>query len=871
MMFAEKVKNLLNINKDANVHDKGVMDHLVESNKHKIKKEDLIDLMGMSYARFSNLLPYRYYDKEDNLFINEQSIGFALELSPLTGSNQDITKALSEMIKNKISPQWTAQLMLVASSRIEHTIDYLKRKSGDDVFDELRFNQYQFVNYAAKHGFPNKRNIDSPCRDYRLFLFINKRTNYNEHEAALCEELRSELTMELKNAMIHSIQMDTEDFVSLVKSIINQDDQSSYPQFKVDKYKEINEQIIDPTWSLKVNDNHLDVGIDRGTKRVEKCITTLSLKQLPGEAVLGAMPDNFANILKTNMGIPCDFIISVHFKTNEQEMSKRSAFNKSRGLEKKAQSPYAKMIPGVVKAAAEWKKIRQELDSDEISLVRMYYAVTLFTDKQTLKQDISKTISAFRVNGMDLYTIKYQQLQSFMSVLPFVVGEGLWSDLAILGRINKITSWNLTNMLPLVADYKGEMNGQGLIAPTFRHQIANIDLFSSNAQNYNCCICATSGSGKSVLAQSIISSVLADAGKVFVIDIGNSYKKFCETLGGTYMDVSNLKLNPFSHVTNIGESAESIRDLLAIMAAPNSGITDVQKAHLLTAVRYAFDKKGQETKIDDVVEYLKDNGGDQRVFDLATLLSKYTSTADSISARIFNQPSMLTSDDPRKERFIVLELGGLNDQPDLLKSVLFALILNIEQAMYHSDRSRKKLCVIDEAWSLLSGGNETAARAIEKGYRTARRHKGSWCAITQGIDDFFASAEAKAAFNSSDNKIIMRQDPKSFKTFLQNNEGYFNPYESQLINNFKPSSVSGYSEFLFQQGANSTFHRLYLDPVSKILYSSKADEYQYVKNKIEAGASVQEAIMDGANHFFGHELRRIESAQTTIEDVEAYA
>ena len=56
---------------------------------------------------------------------------------------------------------------------------------------------------------------------------------------------------------------------------------------------------------------------------------------------------------------------------------------------------------------------------------------------------------------------------------------------------------------------------------------------------------------------------------------------------------------------------------------------------------------------------------------------------------------------------------------------------------------------------MLSGGNETAARAIEKGYRTARRHKGSWMAITQGIDDFFASAEAKAAFNSSDNKIII--------------------------------------------------------------------------------------------------------------------
>lgn len=495
-MLLDRVKNMLKMNREANQHDSEAVNSVLSGHKNKIKRDDLTDMMGLSYERFSSLLPYRYYDKEDKLFINDKSIGFALELAPLTGANQDITKTISEMIKNKLLPELTAQVMLVGTNSVEHQIGYLKRKTGDSVFDELRLNQYQFINYAAKNGFPNKRNIDSPCRDYRLFLFISKKVNYNEHEANLCTELRTDISMELKNAMITSLVLDTVEFIALVKSMVNQGESNNSSNLKIDKYKELNEQIIDPSWTLHVNDNHCDVTISKYDEKIQTAITSLSLKQLPHEAVLGSMADNFANIIKTNMGIPCNFIISVHFKTNDQEVSKRSAFAKSRGLEKKAQSPYAKLIPGVVNAAAEWKRIREGLDADEISLVRMYYNVTIFTTKDNLKQDVSKTISAFRVNGFDLYQIKYQQLQSFLSTLPFVVGQGLWNDLSVLGRVNKITSWNLTNMLPLVADYKGEMNGQGLVAPTFRHQIANIDLFSQNAQNYNCCIAATSGSGK---------------------------------------------------------------------------------------------------------------------------------------------------------------------------------------------------------------------------------------------------------------------------------------------------------------------------------------------------------------------------------------
>ena len=47
----------------------------------KMSRSDLSRLLGMDYRRFSHLLPYRYFDEKDRLFINTESIGFALEVA----------------------------------------------------------------------------------------------------------------------------------------------------------------------------------------------------------------------------------------------------------------------------------------------------------------------------------------------------------------------------------------------------------------------------------------------------------------------------------------------------------------------------------------------------------------------------------------------------------------------------------------------------------------------------------------------------------------------------------------------------------------------------------------------------------------------
>jgi len=323
-------------------------------------------------------------------------------------------------------------------------------------------------------------------------------------------------------------------------------------------------------------------------------------------------------------------------------------------------------------------------------------------------------------------------------------------------------------------------------------------------------------------------------------------------MGGVYLSVENLKLNPFTGISNLNESIEGIRDLFAVLASPNEPLSSVQQQYLLDAIREAFNMKGQATQVDDVVIALNarfQEKTDPRLDELVTLLGNYTK--DGSYQSIFNEASPLGGD----HRLVVLELGELDAMPQLLKAVLLALIIAIEKTIYHTDRNLKKLVVIDEAWRLL-GNNSIAARPIEKGYRTSRRHRASFVAITQGIDDFLKGAEAKACWNNSAIKLILKQDAKGFETFRQENPNYFTSSQAAIIQQFGEAKRQGFSECCLQLGSMYSFHRLFVDPFSKILFSSHAKEFEAVKALQAKGLSLNDAIFEVAKYYYGNEFQK---------------
>jgi conjugal transfer ATP-binding protein TraC len=247
-------------------------------------------------------------------------------------------------------------------------------------------------------------------------------------------------------------------------------------------------------------------------------------------------------------------------------------------------------------------------------VVRYYFNITVFCadfDESALVCE-QQVINTFKKNGLRLYSPTYMQLRNYLAMLPFMAAEGLWDDIKASGATCRAESTQAVNLLPIIADNR--LCGGGLLAPSYRNQLAFLDIFGQGMgnTNYNMAVTGTSGAGKTGLVQPIIRQVLDAGGTAWVFDMGDGYKSFCENVGGIYLDGDALKFNPFSNISAIHQSGERIRDQLAVLASPNGTLDEVHEDLLLRAVLHAWQDKQNRARIDDVVAWLQTSRNESR-------------------------------------------------------------------------------------------------------------------------------------------------------------------------------------------------------------------------------------------------------------------
>ena len=823
-------------------------------------------------------LPYRFYDPFTGIYENSDSFGIAKKLTILGGASDELTKSLNTMLCGfPEGRKWEYNLVMIGNNQVSHIIDRntenVSARGG--VVAELAKNQAIYAHHAVKHGFnTNFKGSKFDLKNYESYLFCTSKDN-----KASVEDFNAVVESSFIQAGIHHEPMLPVDLIEHVGQLLNFDKSQTRPRpksYNPDDY--LNTQMVEIDSQFLIHKKYVESKCTfAGQKEpAHTRMAHFTLRQTPTEFRLYNFPNVIASVKNIGTSLRCPFKISVNFQIENSGVEKVSNDKKIQELTKWATSKMSVLMPTLTKEYHERKDMQMGQINNDFKMATFTFNLTLFSDEENFVRDCSAAESVFGLAGLEMVTCDMLQGQALLASLPFNALP-FWGDLKKAGRLKKVKTSNVVNFLPIVGEFKRYSGG--LLLPTMRNQISYFHPFRCDTDNYNMAITGGSGGGKSFLMQCIANVVFGEGGKVFILDKGDSYKKLTQTMGGSYMTAGEIYLNPFTHLGKVESKAgralgdidttnlnngdeddpirlvlEDITGLFAVMASPNEELSGVQFSGIMDAILAAWTVHRNETLVDHVQAELlaiaAARGDDRRLSDIAYQLNQYCTTG--INGEIFNKASQL---DP-SIHLTTVELEGFGD--NVLRPVIFALMTTINQIMYLSgDRSTPKLCIIEEAWSLMSGSNRQSKAFINKGYRTARKFGGSFASVVQNLLDYFISEEAQAAYNNSDIKIILRQGD-GFEDFVTKFPNAFNKYHIQLIRDFKVAKQTGFSSVMIKAGTMTTFHRLFADANSRAMLSTEPSEYEYCEKLTEQGHTLKEAINKTAWHFYPKEMDEFE-------------
>jgi len=795
----------------------------------RLIEPDALDPASRKAPRFSAHLPYLGGDPADCVYQNENSHGFVLECMPQTGADMEMSRILTSLLTLGWPPDTGIQIHMYASPNIRPLLARwaLKRRGEDadgqrsgGIYRTLARRRVEYLLSGTRTSLFNS--APYLIRDFRVFVSVTLPCRMNEERRTRLIELRRGAKAVLAGAHLPAWDMTPSTLITWLAEMLNQEDYDR--DIVYDTGKLIRNQILNFDTTLDIEANHILIN-DRTEVRM------MSVKNYPEEFPLWGMAGLIGDMFQGNLQYPCPFLFTLGVHLPDLESAKAGAQMKAARATHDADTPMAKFLPDFALKKRDWDVVMHALCEGH-SMVKLYHQLVLFAPKGRGVQAEQAARAVLRAKNWEACSDRFMQTQGLLAALPMTLSKDMWSDIKRMERFSTKTTGNAMHMAPLLADWKGT-GTPTLMLYSRRGQVMHFDLFDNQEGNYNVAIAAASGSGKSFLLNEITLSYLGIGGRVWIVDVGRSYEKLCRLLGGEFIEFSPEKqicINPFTHVRDLDEEMALLKPLLARMAAASRETDDLENSMLEDAIRQAWDAKANAMTVTDVAACL-DSQEDNRAKDLARMLLPYT--VHGMYARYFEGRNTLDF----SKRFVVLELEELKARKDLQAVVLMIVMYQIQQAMYLGERGQRKICIIDEAWDLMSGAGEF----IETGYRRVRKYGGAFITATQSIGDYYKYDASLAAFENSDWLLLLRQKKESIEQLTESGRLKVDDAMKRSLMSLK-TSHGEFSEVYVYSACGSGIGRLIVGPFSTLLYSSKAEDFARIKALTGQGMNVADAV-----------------------------
>jgi conjugal transfer ATP-binding protein TraC len=815
--------------------------------------------------RLAKHFVYESYDEDSQLFFNRGSVGFVLMGWPLVGTSVQAQGEIAEFLKNdeNLPAGSSLQVLMIGSDHIEHFLTNWQLHRKGEIFIELAKKRTGFLQKKAKE--------EGTVKDIVLLISVTIPTlslNIDINEMVKRKECLQDT---FKSIGLITENVDAKMLLESIRIIFGV---SAEEQAALNPYEILAEQILPSNFSLFEEQDYISLNDNQ-------IFISLEASKRPTEWRLSSMDLFLGNEMRRGEYIKSNFLI--HFGLQilpKQTIARTAAITKREALERNIAAGMHKFFPDIQYEAEDLGSAVSYLQSGD-RVVNIHLNVIMWDKKEKAKQSASQFCSQLRRSGWYFVPCKYDHLAVVLASMPMQLVEempysvtnrfnkifgsrigGLGVALSSLGRGKKTISSESKVLLPIVGEWKGDLTSPGMLLTGRRGQIMYWSPFGSALvsstglnnsapnENFNLCIAGVPGSGKSVFMQELMLSILGVGGKVFVLDYGRSFKRTCLILAGNYIEFDTktpISINPFSQVPE-DRSEKSIEaradflasfpSVLATMAAPQYGTNDLQQPMLQKALIAVWQAKGSSSEISDIADWLLLRE-ESYAHELGNMLFPFTK--DGQYGKFFSGKAklLLNSD------IVVIETDHLRSSPELLVVIVQIMIVHINQTMVKGGRERPFLIMIDEAWKLLAG--KRSGEFIEEVGRIARKYNGSITLATQQLTDYFRGegSAAEKAFENSSHKVILKQNPESFKAMRANPKlaGFVDEdWKINLLQSIH-SNPPYYSEAaIYSPNVTGVIGRLLIDPFTLLLTSTNARDYQAIEDRMSKGMSVSEAI-----------------------------
>lgn len=777
------------------------------------------------------------FDESNNLFFTSDScLSFAFLGQPLIGASEATVEKLNVILGFAFPPGSHLQITLWASPDIEWFASWAlslrdEHASQSPIAAEAVRSRVSFLeDYTRKASNPRRPSL---LRDYQVIVTCKipverKGGLPTSSDIRLANELRVAVGQGLETMGMPVQPVTPPMYLRLMGTLLNWSPNSRWKTGALEYSQEqlIRDQILEFDTICDRDDGGLWLGDTR--------VKILSPRRYPEAMDLRSMIFLIGDPRTRSRGIRENFLITMNISFPDSTSTREKLEKEKMVVAYQNVGPIANFSPRIRIKKDGFDTLFEALDAGD-RIVRVQHTFAVFGDSDDRAQEAATNmISYYREHGFHMTLDGGMSYSLFINALPMCADIDP-KAINFFKRYRTFSSGQAAELAPLLGDWKGT----GTPVLTFfsgSGQPMGVNLFDSNT-NYNACIVAASGSGKSFLANEIIISYLSIGAKIWVIDVGRSYLKLCNALGGDFVEFSNdstLCLNPFQLVKSYEDEGDILIGILVAMAAPNEKLSDFQYSRLRNVIKLLWDQHGPQLTIDVVADTLSKDP-DVRVSDVGSQLYAFTSRGEY--GRWFIGQNNVSFD----KQLTVLELEELKGKPHLQQVVLLLLIYQIQQAAYLGDRKVPKLLLIDEAWDILTKGD--IAKFIEGAYRRFRKYNCAAICITQSLLDLYNNPNAVPIADNSANLFLLEQKPETVNALKESKRLAISDGGFELLKTVH--SVRGvYSEIFVNTGIGAGIACLVGTRYSQLLYSTYAPEVEAIAARRARGMSVNEAILD---------------------------